>query len=161
MSNRHFDPILHIPHYSGLLFRALRTPLLMFFVVAGNLLMLTGAALFTFLEQGHNDKVQGYADGLWWAMTTVTTVGYGDITPVTMGGRLVAAVLMVAGISSFVSFAAVLVSSIDGLAAEEISAQSAQQTTDIVIREVHNEMKQLRLELAAMRAELLSRLPPK
>jgi voltage-gated potassium channel len=37
-------------------------------------------------------------DGLWWAIQTVTTVGYGDITPTSAGGRLVAALVMVLGI---------------------------------------------------------------
>lgn len=40
-----------------------------------------------------------FPDALWWAATTVTTVGYGDTFPVTGTGRLVAAALMVVGIS--------------------------------------------------------------
>ena len=37
-------------------------------------------------------------DGIWWALVTLTTVGYGDIAPVTAGGRITAAVLMLSGI---------------------------------------------------------------
>ena len=37
-------------------------------------------------------------DGLWWAIQTVTTVGYGDLVPTSTAGRLVAALVMVAGI---------------------------------------------------------------
>ena len=37
-------------------------------------------------------------DGLWWAVVTLTTVGYGDIQPVTAGGRILATVAMFAGI---------------------------------------------------------------
>ena len=40
-----------------------------------------------------------FPDALWWAMTTVTTVGYGDLYPVTATGRVVAVALMVVGIS--------------------------------------------------------------
>lgn len=40
-------------------------------------------------------------DGMWWALSTVTTVGYGDIVPVTFEGRLVGAVLMIVGLASF------------------------------------------------------------
>lgn len=36
--------------------------------------------------------------GLWWAVQTVTTVGYGDVTPKSAGGRVIAAVVMVSGI---------------------------------------------------------------
>ena len=37
-------------------------------------------------------------DGVWWAVVTVTTVGYGDVYPMTVGGRIVAIVLMLTGI---------------------------------------------------------------
>lgn len=41
-----------------------------------------------------------FGDSLWWAITTVTTVGYGDIVPESDGGRTIAAVLMLAGVSA-------------------------------------------------------------
>ena len=47
----------------------------------------------------HNIKTMG--DGLWWALTTITTIGYGDIYPTTAAGRAVAAFLMVTGIVFF------------------------------------------------------------
>ena len=40
-------------------------------------------------------KIASLGDALWWAATTVTTVGYGDVTPVSSNGRIVAAALMV------------------------------------------------------------------
>lgn len=43
-------------------------------------------------------NITGFGDALWWACTTVTTVGYGDHFPVTSTGRAVAVVLMVVGI---------------------------------------------------------------
>ncbi|WP_158256133.1 potassium channel family protein [Corynebacterium sp. 13CS0277] len=44
-----------------------------------------------------------FADALWWAVSTITTVGYGDVTPVTAAGRIIATILMAA---SFVLLAA-------------------------------------------------------
>ena len=44
-------------------------------------------------------NISGYGDALWWALTTMTTVGYGDHFPVTMTGRLVGAALMLCGIA--------------------------------------------------------------
>ncbi len=46
--------------------------------------------------QGSN--ITGYGDALWWGIVTFLTVGYGDRFPITVGGRLVASVLMVAGV---------------------------------------------------------------
>lgn len=47
--------------------------------------------------EGSNIKT--FADGLWWAITTVTTVGYGDRYPTTSEGRFLAVLLMIVGIS--------------------------------------------------------------
>lgn len=48
-------------------------------------------------EAGSN--IETFGDALWWAVATVTTVGYGDLFPVTATGRVVAVVLMLAGIA--------------------------------------------------------------
>lgn len=49
------------------------------------------------MVEGSN--IKNFGDGLWWAMTTVTTVGYGDKFPVTTEGRFLAVALMIMGIS--------------------------------------------------------------
>lgn len=52
------------------------------------------------IERGAADSnIRNYPDALWWAMETVTTVGYGDHHPVTTGGRFVASFLMVTGLA--------------------------------------------------------------
>jgi voltage-gated potassium channel len=53
-------------------------------------------------------NITSFPDALWWAATTVTTVGYGDRFPVTGEGRLVGVLLMVVGIGVFGSIAAAL-----------------------------------------------------
>lgn len=50
-------------------------------------------------DPASNIKTAG--DALWWSITTITTVGYGDRFPVTPGGRLIAAALMVTGVGLF------------------------------------------------------------
>lgn len=45
--------------------------------------------------------ITSYGDAVWWAVSTVSTVGYGDVYPVTTGGRMVAGVLMVVGVAVF------------------------------------------------------------
>jgi voltage-gated potassium channel len=44
-------------------------------------------------------NIKNFSDGLWWAVTTVTTVGYGDRYPTTTEGRFLAVLLMITGIS--------------------------------------------------------------
>ncbi len=60
---------------------------ILFFLVAG-----TAGVLHAVFEGDHP------LEGLWWALVTLTTVGYGDFAPVTLGGRLTAAMLMLAGV---------------------------------------------------------------
>jgi voltage-gated potassium channel len=67
----------------------------------GSALALTvvGAAAVLNAERLSADaNITNYPDALWWALTTVTTVGYGDHYPTTPDGRLIAAILMVIGI---------------------------------------------------------------
>ncbi len=74
------------------------------FSVIGITSLLTGllSALIVFLvERGSDGPIDSLPDALWWSVTTITTVGYGDTYPVTSAGRGVAVFLMLAGISLF------------------------------------------------------------
>ena len=46
-------------------------------------------------------QIKNVSDGLWWAITTVTGVGYGDFVPMSLEGRLIGSVLMTAGVVLF------------------------------------------------------------
>src|SRR5215216_4988087 len=59
------------------------------------------AALVYLAERGGDGSIQTFADALWWAAATITTVGYGDVYPKTPAGRGVAVLLMLIGISLF------------------------------------------------------------
>lgn len=56
---------------------------------------------FYHFEHGVNPMVQKPEDAIWWAFVTITTVGYGDIVPVTTFGRIIAGVLMSFGVGVF------------------------------------------------------------
>lgn len=63
---------------------------------------LVGAGLVLEFERGvEGSNIATFPDALWWALTTITTVGYGDRFPVSPAGRGVAVALMVAGIALF------------------------------------------------------------
>lgn len=62
------------------------------------------------VERGQNANIQSVGDALWWAVVTTTTVGYGDVSPVTGEGRLIAVALMVVGIGFIGVFTATITS---------------------------------------------------
>ena len=70
-------------------------------VVASIAVVVAAAGLVFAVEEGGDGTIDSFGDALWWSVTTVTTVGYGDTFPVTPAGRGVAAALMLAGIALF------------------------------------------------------------
>jgi voltage-gated potassium channel len=90
--------------------------------LVGIAVLLGGASFYSFETAAPEPVVSSLADGLWWALVTLTTVGYGDIAPTTAGGRLVAGGLMVTGLFVLALFAGIvgqtLLSSVLSLRAE-------------------------------------------
>jgi voltage-gated potassium channel len=69
-------------------------------LIAAMATLFVGAWLVMLFEQhAKGSNIHSYPDALWWSIVTVTTVGYGDRFPTTEGGRIVAVVLMLLGIS--------------------------------------------------------------
>ncbi len=81
--------------------------------------VLGGGAAYSAIEHTESSPISAW-DGVWWAITTVTTVGYGDSYPATTGGRLIALVVMFVGIG----FVAILTASV---AERFIRAREAEQ----------------------------------
>lgn len=120
--------------------------------VAGSaaLLVFVGALAVLDAEQSVPDaKILTFGDALWWAVTTITTVGYGDLYPVTAVGRAVAVALMLSGI-------AVL-----GVVTASIATWLVQRVSDTTETAVENaeqpvlaEITELAAEVAALRREI-------
>lgn len=62
------------------------------------------ALVFFLIENNINGSVNTYFDALWWSYCTITTVGYGDITPITFFGRIIGMMAMVVGTGIFITF---------------------------------------------------------
>lgn len=114
------------------------------------LLILTSALAITDTERGApGATIEGLGDGFWWAITTMTTVGYGDQFPVTTAGRFIAAGLMVGGIALLgvvtATLASWMVQTVEE-SAEDEAAATRDQVNDLVA-----EVRALRAELARNR----------
>ena len=64
--------------------------------------------LFGYLFYVSEPDVRNLGDGIWWALVTITTVGYGDITPVTTLGRVIASSLMLLGLGLIATITAIV-----------------------------------------------------
>ncbi len=109
----------HIPHYSGLFLQAMQNPLVIYLTIAGNSFMFSGAYAFYYFEKGINPMVNRFWDAVYWSLCTVSTVGYGDIVPVTDPGRIVAVIMIVIGVVFFLSFMAIFATILTSIVAEQ------------------------------------------
>jgi voltage-gated potassium channel len=98
---RSFRSIRDFLHY---LFRDKANGTLAVVLLSSVLLMIFGAIAILYVERVPEANIKTPSDALWWAFVTITTVGYGDRFPITTAGRLIAAVLMVAGVGLFGTF---------------------------------------------------------
>ena len=90
--------------------RALRHRQFHYVLVLTAGVMVLGATGLYVVEHGQNDSLTSFWDALWWAMSTTTTVGYGDIYPMTGEGRLISVLLMLTGIGVISIFTATIAS---------------------------------------------------
>ena len=74
------------------------------------LLVIFSSIAILHVETDPNSNIKTAEDAIWWAYVTITTVGYGDRFPVTTEGRIVAAILMTAGVGLFGTFTAYMAS---------------------------------------------------
>lgn len=90
-------------------------------IVSGTAIVVIGAGiLMRFIDHDEYDNVWV---GMWWALQTATTVGYGDVTPAQVSGRLVAAVVMLQGIAFLAILTAAITSVFVARASEDLREQ--------------------------------------
>ena len=117
-----------------------------FLLVYGIGLVIIAATIVTTVERGPDATITSFADALWWAIVTITTVGYGDEIPVTLAGRAVAFVLMLGGIAFFSGVTA-------NLASFMIRSKNDSHTPHTDMTPLIEEIRSLKEEIALLRSD--------
>jgi voltage-gated potassium channel len=110
--------------------------------VAIVLVLIAGA-----LERVVEPKVfTGLGVAYWWAVTTVTTVGYGDVVPEDPAGRVVAVLLMLTGLALIPTLTSVIVATLVGKRSAAQQAEAAQERRDYAAALARIEERLARIE---------------
>jgi voltage-gated potassium channel len=80
-------------------FLLIRSELAIFLIATTFLLYLSGVGIYFFENSAQPEKISSIFDGLWLALITLTTVGYGDIYPITVGGKVFTGFILLLGLS--------------------------------------------------------------
>jgi voltage-gated potassium channel len=96
-------------------------------IVTTTTLVLLSGLLISILDRGEFPSVWL---GMWWAVQTVTTVGYGDVVPTQVWGRIIAAVVMLVGIGFLSLITATVASSLIARAGEGSAAAQREAIAD-------------------------------
>lgn len=130
---------------------SLRGRVVVYLVGSASLLIFVASLAVLDAERGQPDaNIDDYGDAVWWAMTTMTTVGYGDRFPVTGTGRLVATALMVGGIAVLGTVTATLASYLVERVQE--AEEDSQAATRADVRALRDEVTALRQALTEERS---------
>jgi Ion channel len=115
-------------------------------VMSSAVVLASGSGLW--LLEGHrsDSTIHSWGDALWWSLTTLTTVGYGDHVPVTTAGRLIAAGVMVVGVA--------VIGAVAGIIALAMALRVANVEEQVFEAEAESLEQRLELRLARLEAQL-------
>ena len=82
----------------GRAFSSMRDEIMLFMSLTGLVVFLAAFGAYHFEHETQPEQFSHMGDALWWAVATLTTVGYGDIYPVTIGGKIMTAIVVLCGL---------------------------------------------------------------
>ena len=112
-------------------------------------LVVCSVLVLQFESRAADANITTGGDALWWALVTITTVGYGDYFPVTAAGRITGAFVMFAGVGIIGALASILASVLVAPTENEDERDEAAGT-----RRVQDELVEIKAELTALRRAL-------
>ena len=110
-------------------------------------LVVCSVLVLQFESRAADANITTGGDALWWALVTITTVGYGDYFPVTGAGRITGAFVMFAGVGIIGALASILASVL-------VSSPKTEEEEDPATGAVRDELVEIKEELAALRRTL-------
>lgn len=128
--------------------------LIALFVAWLGVAVICGTALYL-AEADINPNIHSPVDALWWGIVTLTTVGYGDIFPITPEGRLAGAALMILGITLFAAITGTITSY---LVSAQTDGDGDVPRAIRALTKLHRDGLVTDDEFAAKRAELIARM---
>ncbi len=99
----------------------------LFFSLTGFLLFVAAVGTYYFEREAQPDKFASVFHSLWWAVITLTTVGYGDVYPVTVGGRIFTVLVLMIGVGIVAVPAAIVTSALSQARAMEEAENNTQK----------------------------------
>jgi voltage-gated potassium channel len=111
-------------------------------IIIISIIFIFSALLFYIFENQINPNVSSFEDAIWYSIVAITTTGFGDIAPQTMGGRVMGSLLMISGVS-FASFATASVAG-SLIKKIKINRESTKQETKKQIAELKDEIAELK-----------------
>jgi voltage-gated potassium channel len=113
-------------------------------IIAAGLVILVGTIVeYNIESKVPNSEIKTYLDALWWCVATVTTVGYGDVVPVSNLGRIVAIFYMFFGISLISLMFFVITNSVYRRRYDKIEIEQRQQQLNQLKNELMSRLSEI------------------
>jgi voltage-gated potassium channel len=90
-----YNKAMHRFHIAA---RIVKEEMILFFIVTGILIFLSASGIYFFENESQPEVFSSIFHSFWWAIVTLTTVGYGDVYPITIGGKIFTFFVLILGI---------------------------------------------------------------
>jgi voltage-gated potassium channel len=113
--------------------RLVREEIILFFIITLILIYLTSAGIYFFENEAQPDAFASIFHSFWWSIVTLTTVGYGDVYPVTIGGKIFTFFVLIIGVGIVTVPAGLVASALSRARAIEERQKEKEDSTNTTV----------------------------